>query len=231
MRTAIDDLGNKGLKPNYCSLDGDAKNANVLSEKNIDLSRDAWHLSQNLKRKYAQMPCQLADFDGGNASEQEREWKEFLGCVMDRCNAEIKFEPPVGRVKSKNKKVKLTGPARLNKLRTKMRRLTDAILHCHQGRCGIKSKCSVMSNNCNGNSSYIIHGPTPTLSETNASLVRDMINERLEKFLGLTFRNANTSIIEARNRSLAKNIDSYLYSLVTHKSSTKKCYKVKKCSK
>ena len=53
MRTAIDDLGNKGLKPNYCSLDGDAKNANVLSEKNIDLSRDAWHLSQNLKRKYA----------------------------------------------------------------------------------------------------------------------------------------------------------------------------------
>ena len=204
LRAALDDLGNKGLKPNYCSLDGDAKNANVLKEKNIELSRDVWHLSQNLKKKYAQMPCQLADFDGGNAGEQEREWKEFLGCVLDRCNAELKHEPPVGKVKGKNKKVKLTGPARLNKLRTKMRRLTDAILHCHQGRCGIKSKCSVRSNVCKGNSSYIIHGPTPTLSETNASLVRDMINERLDKFLGLTYRNANTSINEARNRSLTK---------------------------
>ena len=196
LRSALQALGEKGLKPNYCSLDGDAKNANVLSDNNIELSRDAWHVSKNIDKKYSKLPCDLNDFDGDIVAEKEKEWKDFRGCVLARCNAELKSVS--GKVKH------LRGAVKKNKMSSMTRYITNTILNCHQGLCGEISKCETRSFVCSGKNSYIKYGPTPTLGAKNTKLVKDMIDERMKGYLDVTFRNSNTSINEARNKAHTK---------------------------
>ena len=51
---------------------------------------------------------------------------------------------------------------------------------------------------------YIKLGPTPKLSESNKEIIREMINERLEENLQVTYRNAGTNIVESYNRAFLK---------------------------
>ena len=200
LRMALSDLKAKGLLPQYCSLDGDAKNAKVLTEYGVDLCRDEWHLCKNIDNRYGKKPCNLNDFPGHNQAEKAKSWSEVRRMILYRCNAEFKV------VSNKTKKLK--GDARKKKMQNMLRCVSCAILSCHQNQCG--TQCRKYSHVCDGKRSYPLFAPKPKLCINNKKIVTEMINERLKKWLPETYRRANTSINESRNRShnrvLPKNV-------------------------
>ena len=200
-------LEEEGLKVDVVVSDGDAKVAKAVKARGLELNSDIRHKSNNIVKKMCRkQKVNYNDFAGKTLDEKKKEWALFVTSVMKRCNAENKQATCKCKGKGKKKNA-LKAKALLNCVKRNLKGTGEAVLACHQGICD--KRCYYSSNVCAGYGSskskykkqkaktYIKLGPTPKLSESNKTIIREMINERLEENLHVTYRNAETNIVES----------------------------------
>ena len=203
LNKSLRELEEEGLKVDVVVCDGDSRTAKVVKEKGIEINSDIRHKSNNIVKKInRKAKMNFKDFKGPTLAEKKKECALFVTSIMKRCNAENKQAAKL----CKSKK----GIGKLNCVKGKLKNVSKAILACHQGNCG--KLCYYHSNVCHGYSSkqktyakcYAKSGPQPKLCNKNVEIIQNMIKERLEANISVTYRNAGTNIVESYNRAYMK---------------------------
>ena len=194
LKDTVQEIVNKHeLLPDYVTADGDTKISKVTKELDIELNKDVRHLSKCIVKKTNN--ADLNNFDGSNKTERTKQWNLFKADIIKRCNAENK--------KVHLKTVKLRGSAKLAKVNKMLKKTQDAILACHQGRCG--RLCNKHSHVCGGYSKkYVKFSPCVKLTAVNTAIVKELIKKRLVDMMPFTYRNSGTNFNEGVNCAITK---------------------------